>query len=270
MASYFSSRETAMRQMQAAAQRAMQTKLTEIAESQEERLAMADKAKERGDVALAATIYLRLAATRPETESVLAARARFIALRKEGAKQLADVDQFLAQRNSQSANSDSDNYSETIFKGFEKYQMLVYQFAKVPGIGSKIRTHVNRQKRNPEFAAVLNEPEAHELFELGRSLEAKGQVCCAYHVYEKAKAIQHAPSAGFATERYGALSRDPEVVASAKACAELQWCHTTFDRANWMASISPSRAKKLYQEIAARAPEESTVYKAAIAKLANR
>lgn len=260
-------REAATRAAQEAYLAAVRARLTEIAEKQEDRLAMADKLRDSGDVGAAAAIYLRLAGLRTKTKTVLAARERFIEMREQGTKKLAEIDAVLTQRNQSSGNSQDDAYNKVIHDAFAQYRKLELQYAKVPGIGSKIRSHVNKQRRTPEFAAVLNEPEAKELFQLGRELEAKGQICCAFHLYEEAKQVRHAPSAQFAAERYAALRRDPEVVASAKTCADLQWCHTEFDRATRMVSINPRKAQSMFKEIVARAPADSKVHLEARRKL---
>lgn len=259
-----------MRQMQEAVATAMRRQAEEVAKSQEERLALADQARDRGDMSTAATLYLRLAGTRPATPTVETARERFIELRKSGEQKLVEIDALLATRNDQSAGTQggADHYTQTIEKAFEEYFKLQTQFYTVQGVGTKIRSHVARQKRQPEFAAVLNEPEAKGLFELAKSLEAKGQLCCAYYVYQQAGEVAHAPSGRLAAERYEVLSQNPQVVAEAKACAEMQWCQTTYDRAVRTAPIDPKQARQLFKEIVERAPTDSPVWQAAREQLA--
>lgn len=255
--------------MEQAARQLVEAKLKQIADSDEKRLSAADEARERGELHLAATLYLRLASSRRDNEHVQAAKQRFIDLRAEGLSKLEEIDSLLATRNDQSASQAgdeprSDHYSETIRTAFEQYQELARQYGAVPGIGSKIRSQVARQRRTPEFAAVLLEPEARELLTVGLNSERDAQLCCAYLAYEEAAKLKHAPSAALAADRLAALQRDPSVAEQAKICQQLQWCHKSYSQAQKLPLL---QARSLYRQITKRAPPDSQVYRAALAKL---
>ena len=128
-------RDAAARAAQEAYASAVRAKLEEIAESQEARLAMADQLRDSGNVGAAAGIYLRLAGSRTKTKSVIAARQRFIELRKQGAQELEKIDKTLAGRN-KAASSQDDTYTKVIGEAFAAYRELELQYAKVPGVGS--------------------------------------------------------------------------------------------------------------------------------------
>ena len=63
------------------------------------------------------------------------------------------------------------------------------------------------------------------------------------------------------------MKQDPRIVASAEACRELQQCHKIYNRAKKLISPRPTRAKELFAQIVARAPEDSQLYRAARAHL---
>ena len=113
----------------------------------------------------------------------------------------------------------------------QKYRELALAYAGVSGFRDKVRSEAGRFRRTPEFAAVLSEPEARELFQTGRRLEMEGKACCAYQLYEEAKQLLPAPSAKFAAERFAMMSQDAQLVAEAKACADLQWCQSAYLKA---------------------------------------
>jgi hypothetical protein len=59
------------------------------------------------------------------------------------------------------------------------------------------------------------------------------------------------------------MKRDPQILASAAACRELQECHKIYNRATKLMESKPTRAKELFTEIIRRAPEDSEVSRTA-------
>lgn len=253
------------RQLQEAMIRAYLARLNAIAENDAERLAAADAARDRGEVALAATIYLRLGTSRRANASIQAAKQRYIDLRAEADAQLQAIDEQLQQKKSASAGDSAP--AEAVEEAFRQYRALLQQFGPVPGIGTRLRSEVKKRSRIPEHAAVLNEPEARELWQQGRQLEGQGEVCCAFHVYEQAEKLRPAPSAQFAHRRLQTLRQDPQVVAQARRCAEVQRCRRIYERADRLAATQPRRAAMLLRDILRRAPDDSQVYARAAERL---
>ena len=60
------------------------------------------------------------------------------------------------------------------------------------------------------------------------------------------------------------MEEDPEIVASAAACRELQECHKIFSRAEKLSKLRQARAKELFAQIVERAPEDSELHRAAL------
>jgi len=154
-----------------------------------------------------------------------------------------------------------------IESAFREYENLSRKYAYVPAAGDKIAFHVKKQRQVPEFSEVLNEPEAIALLGMARQHESQNQLCCAYLAYESAVRLVPAPSAVQAGQRLAQLRKDPDVVASAEACSELQWCHKTFRHAETLAEVSPKRARELFSKIVRRAPSDTQVHRAARKRL---
>ena len=122
---------------------------------------------------------------------------------------------------------------------------------------------MEKLRRQPEYASVLNELAAKSLWELGQEHERDDQLCCAYWVYKRAAELTPAPSAVLAKNRFAELDKDPQVVASAEKCRTLQWCHQAYLRADRLLELKPERATELFAEIVSRAPKDSEVYREA-------
>jgi hypothetical protein len=98
---------------------------------------------------------------------------------------------------------------------------------------------------------------------IGQLHEENDQLCCAYRAYEKADKFQPAASAQTARSKLQKMKEDPRIVESAKACAELEWCHRTYKRAEKLLDQNPQRARELFSEIAKRSPADSSVHQEA-------
>ena len=135
---------------------------------------------------------------------------------------------------------------------FRQYDDLVKEYGDLPSVGSQIRAHVAKLRRQPEYAAVLNEVVASSLWDLAQKHERDEQLCCAYWVYKQAAELVPAPSALRAKDRFAELDEDPEVVAAAKKCRELKNCHQAYVRAERLLKVSPEKAKEIFAEIVER------------------
>jgi len=136
-------------------------------------------------------------------------------------------------------------------------------------VNLEIRNHVSKQRRLPEIAAVLNEPEAASLLAVARQHDKKGEQCCAYWVYERAAKLVPAPSAQVARDRFVEVTQDSDAVAAAKTCREIRECHSLYWRAELLIAKRPTRAKELFDEIVSRTPEDSEIHRAAQEQIEN-
>ena len=232
-----------------------------------ERLAAGDRARQEGDVRLAASIYVRLAKSKPPTDASREARDRMIGLAADAREELKKIDASLECSDNSSCDSAHSPQGpvepEVIREAFRKYDELAAKFSSVLAAKREVAAHVARQRRNPVYAAVLNEPKAKELWELGQQHEKDSELCCAYWVYQDAARLAPAPSALRAQARFEALKGNPEVVRSAETCREVRWCLNAYQRAGWLGDVNSEKAKQLYAEILRRAPADSGVYRAA-------
>lgn len=253
-------------QKQAAAE-AQAESLFRQATAAAERLEAGDRARRDGDIRLAATIYVRLARSKPPTEASGEARDRMIGLAADAREELRKIDATLEcsdDSSHDSAHSPQGQVEpEVIREAFRKYDELAAKFASVLAAKREVTAHVVRQRRDPVYAAVLNEPKAKELWELGQQHEKDSELCCAYWVYQDAARLIPAPSAFQAQARFEALKGNPEVVRSAETCREVRWCLNAYQRAGWLGEVNSEKAKQLYAEILRRAPVDSGVYQAA-------
>ena len=148
-----------------------------------------------------------------------------------------------------------------------QFDDLADQYGRVPVIGRDIKSAAAKQRNQPQARAALFEPDAKRLWEEGQSLEAEGHVCCAYLLYEEATRKLPAPSARAASQRLEQLKADPQQVAAAEACRNLQWCHQQYRLAERVAQVAPDRAKDLFLQIVERSPADSTIHAEAQAQL---
>jgi hypothetical protein len=263
----------AMARIEAAAE-AWQSELFRREAGAAQRLAAADRAYQEGNVRLATAIYVRLAGSKPAGPSTATARERLAKLAEEARQKLKAVDarlvpEAVTPEAGKSANSPTPTRlaPETILQAFEDYDEIASQYGKVPEVKRELASHISRQRRKAEYAAVLNETQAKELWEMGQRHERDDQACCAYWAYEQAARLVPAESALRAKWRFEAMKLDPNVVEAAKTCRELRRCHEVYHRATMMAKVKPERAKELYAEILRRAPADSAIYRTAQADL---
>jgi hypothetical protein len=259
---------------QAAAARAVaaarQQELWKKAQSSALRLNAAESAYTSGNVSLAAKLYASLARSRPKTQMNDTARRRLEALADESRQKLAETDRALEDYASKMSASDWKDKSswptgltDTIDTAFQQYEGIVDDYSAVSSVRRKLISHVGKQRRHPDYSAVLNEPEAETLLELARQHEKEDQQCCAFWVYEQASKLAPAPSAKSAATRLAEMKQAPEIVAAAERCRKLQWCHRRYKLAERLVSARPEMARAYFEEILENSPADSEVHKAA-------
>ena len=79
-----------------------------------------------------------------------------------------------------SADRPSPEREVQVLAAFRRYDRLADDYHEVPVVAGEIKSHVAKQRRRWEFAAVLNEPEAKALWEVAQQHEAEDHRCCAY------------------------------------------------------------------------------------------
>jgi len=238
------------------------------------RLDLADKAHARGDIFLAARFYASLARSRPQTPVNDAARQRLEGLAKESRQKLAEIDRQLEEFTREISPGDwkdkrywPDDLAETVDEAFRQYEQVVDDYGAVSAVKRELASHLAKQRRHPNYAAVLNEPEAATLLELAHQHEAEDNACCAYWVYEEAAKLAPAPAALRAADRLAEMKQDRDIVAAAERCRKLQWCHRRFNLAEQLVKVKPEKAIVYYEEIVANSPAESEVHKTAQTRL---
>jgi tetratricopeptide (TPR) repeat protein len=253
-----------MMRMQAMAEY-QQSQLFKKAAAASQRLAAGDAAYQEGNIRLASSIYTRLAYSQPRNDGTWTAGLRLEKLAEEARTKLKAVDDKLVvsvpatteQRAKEPAGGRAS--PETVIKAFEEYDRIVSQYGKVPAVRRELPPHVAKQRR--QFADILNETQAKELWEMGQEHEKTDQLCCAYLAYQQAARLTPAESALKAKGRFETLKNDPNVVASAEACRELRECHKTYQRAAAFVKVMPDRALELYADILRRAPKDSDLFR---------
>jgi hypothetical protein len=250
------------------------------ADADSARLSYADSAYEKGEIALANRIYVRLARARPPTPSAQAAKQRLKQLVEDARKKSEEIDASL-QREAKSlslgepfdlaaeptADARMAQWEAQVTAGFERYDQLDEEYRSIPAARRVIERYEAKKRRQPEYARVLNEPKAKALWEVAQQHEAADHPCCAYWVYREGARLAPAPSARLAAERLAAIEADPKRVAEAKACRELQKCHQLYNSAERLVKVKPAEARGLFAQIVARAPVDSEVYRAAETRL---
>ena len=257
-------------QLQAAAQARMARLLREVSAAAQ-RLEAGDRAYQDGDIRLASGIYVRLAGSHPPNPVTLQARDRLAQLAQEAREKLGEIDVALIPTaapvdGSYDVPAPSPISADKVLQAFQDYDEIVARYATVPEAKRERAAHVARQRKKPQYAAVLNEAQAKRLLELAQGHEQRQEHCCAYWVYQDAARLDPAPSALQARERFEALAADPETVRAAQTCRELRWCHKAFQRAEMLAKVKPENARRVFGEILSRAPEDSEIYRAARAE----
>ncbi|HET6882504.1 MAG TPA: hypothetical protein VFI31_20220 [Pirellulales bacterium] len=252
----FGAMAAAARQQAAWLQKEWAAELKRRAKNNQERMRYADEARKEGKPRLAATLYLRVALQRPKDKNAGAAKAALKSMANEGRAEMKKADELLSQNR--------------IIEAFDKLDYLAWAYEEVPEFNSEIKSHVQKLHRDPNYESVLKERPAADLFAAAQKQESDGERCCAYWTYEEAAKLAPAPSAVKAAERFEAMKKDPEIVAEAEECRLLQECHQTFHSAELLEKSLPNKAEELFNQILAKAPHDSEVYKCAkeeIAKL---
>jgi hypothetical protein len=160
------------------------------------------------------------------------------------------------------------DWQKTVRQAFKNYNELAEDYEVLPAVSKKLKSNIKTQRRRPEIAVVLNEPEAKTLYEAGQQHEADGHACCAYWAYRQAAQLAPAPSARKAQAVVDTMEKDPETMAAAHTCRELQHCHQLYASAERLMTDKPDRARELFAEILDRAPSDSEVHRAAKQQLA--
>ncbi len=242
-------------------------------QSAAKQLAAADAAAKRGEMEEAIALYNRLAVSRSKNAVSATAQQRLSVLPRLALIRMREIDAAIPRDHvatttndvlrAASGNLEAMEWRSTVIAAFEDYDHLIDQCTQLRGAIGNIRRHVADQQRRIKYDLVLNEDEAAELLKVGQDQEAAGELCCAYLAYEKAAKLLPAPSAQLARDRFAHMQQDPDIVASAKICTQLQWCHKTYRTAEQLAPVKPDRAKELFAQILDRAPADSEIYRAA-------
>lgn len=245
------------------------------------RLNAADRSYSDGDVMVASRLYVSLALARGNTAVSTKARQRLNRLAADAREKVKKIDDELAAglsgmspseslglNASQDAAASDGGWSDQVQSAFDHYDQIVEDYGGVPAVKRELKSHVAGQRRRPEFARVLDEPEAATLLDIARKHEQEDHACCAYWVYKEAAQLTPAPSARIAQARYDEMQQDPQVVAAAERCRQLQECHRLYRRAEMLTEMRPERARELFVQIVDTAPEESEVCRAAREKIA--
>ena len=242
-----------------------QSQLFKKAAAATQRLTAGDAAYQEGNIRLASTIYTRLAFSKPPNDATLTAGSRLEKLADEARTKLKAVDEKLGvnapatTEERAKAPAGGRASPEVVLKAFEEYDQLVSQYGKIPALKRELPPYVAKLRR--QYANILNETQAKELWEMGREHEKTHQLCCAYWAYQQAARLVPAESALKAKGRFETLKSDAQVVASAEACRELRECHKTYQRASVYVKVMPDRAMELYAEILRRAPKDSDLFR---------
>ena len=224
------------------------------AKNNQERMAYADSARKEGKMRLAATMYLRVALSRPKDKNSDAAKKALKDMAEDGRAEMQKGDELLAQ--------------DRIIEGFEKLDYLAWAYEDVPQFNEEIKSHVAKLHRESRYQAVLNEVPAADLLAQGQKQEQEDERCCAYWTYEEATKLVPAPSAIQAADRYEAMKKDPEIVAEAEECRTLRECHETFHKAELLEKSLPDKAESLFKQILVKSPKDAEVYRCAKEELA--
>lgn len=228
--------------------------------SEKVRLAAADRALAEGKRTVAINLYLQLAASRSRTTFTNTARERIATLQSEARQQHDALQERLSSSLSQQP--------EKVASIFVEYRALANEYARLPEVRKEIKRQLNRHRRDPAVTAILNEPAAAQLVAEAVQMESQGQICCAYQCYLEAEKLLPAASAVSARDRLAELTTNPQVVADAQRCADLQWCHRKFQQAERLVADHPEKARELFAQILLRAAPDTTIHNAASQRIA--
>jgi len=228
-----------------------------------ERLAVTDELRKEGHIALAVRRYRLLMAIRNSSDDVSQiAKQRLDELTLEGETKLSELEERLDGYNPSTGES-AELAEQEIVDLFAEFEKLTRDYQNLPQFGDKIVHRLSVRRSQARFAAVLQEPEAKQIFDLALQHEESDKTCCAFQFYEQAARLAPAKSGLAAATRIEELKRDPDMVAAAEKCQKLQWCHSTYNRAERLAKVKPQMAQALFNEIVSVAPHDSEIFQAA-------
>lgn len=244
----------AEREMVAARIREEQERILRNARTAAARFDSAEEARKAGNIRLASMLYLRVTSLRPETPHTKPAKDALKELAALGRPQLVTAELKLEEGD--------------VVEALNLYSDLAREFEFVPTVGDEAKSRIATLEHRREYAAVIKEEEAKQLWEVGRELEANGELCCAYLLYERASELRPAVSARRSAERMQKLIlADASLRAAVERCRSVRECHELYRKAELLAKSAPMQARELLQQILDKAPPESEVHVAARQRL---
>jgi hypothetical protein len=233
---------------------------------------VAQQAEQGGDEKVAARLYQRLALSRPRTEVTTSAQTRLSQIQSAALSKLETLESELNAASGrggvpsalQSTRVDADR----VIKVFAELDQLAIEYAGVSSIETKIKERTEALRTKRQFATILQEPVANQLWTLGQKHENEQKRCCAFLVYEQAANLVPAPSAELARARLRQLEADAAIVAEASKCKNLQLCHEKYERAMSIKSSLPDRAREYLSQILEVATPDTSIHKAAREQIA--
>ena len=260
-----------------AAVQARQMQIWKQAVTAAARLDAAERAYQDGDICVAGRIYTHLALSRKGFPATAKAKQRLAQLAEEARIKRRAIDSMLVAQHSPYSPSElsakgepldleaaPDAWRDSVTGAFREYEKLRNDYEAVPSVRRELRAHIGKQRRRPDIAVVLKEPEAASLLEVAQQHEKQDELCCAYWVYARAARLLPAPSAQLARHRLIGMKQDDAIVASAMVCRELRVCHQLYHRAEILIAVRPTLAKEQFTDILRRAPERSEVHRLAL------
>ena len=159
------SQETMRRAQLQAAAKAQMARILRAFSTDLQRLEAGDRAYDKGDILVASRIFVRVAGSRPPNPITLQARHRLNKLAQEARDKLEEIDSTFAAAASTPDDPDYAMFAgpipaSRVVQAFQAYDEIVSTCASVPAVKREIAAHVTRQRRKPEDAAVLKEPQA--------------------------------------------------------------------------------------------------------------
>ena len=151
---------------------------------------------------------------------------------------------------------------------FREYDRLIAKYGELPAVGPEIKAHVVKLRHQPEYAAILNEPAAAELWKLGEKYEHDDHVCCAYWTYKKGIGTSPpAPSAVLARDRFADLAQESGGRGLGRDLPGTEVVPPGLSAGGSLAGGKSREGERLFAEIVSRRPTDSEVYRAAKRKI---
>lgn len=230
---------------------------------------VAQEADRGGDLRTAAMIYRRLSLRRPVSQITKSSQTRLSEIQDEAFDKLQAIEKRLNDLKRVEKPFRPGPLDEPkVIKAFEDLDALSIEYAGIATIESRIEDRRKSLRSHAQFAEILQEPAAAELWELARKYEQQDQVCCAFQVYEQAATLVPAPSAKLARTRLNELKADKVAVAAAERCSTLQLCHQKFNDAQRLKGSNPDKAREHLARILELAPADTSIHRAAREQIA--